>query len=148
MFGRSSEISGFSVATSIGLALAGCYNAPVGTMAYLTNAQRVIARIFSNGAVDTSLALVDVPAGTVFGSVASPDGASAFWVSSASYSQTLPGAPSPSPVAIGAGVRYWSCAGGGGCQSSPPSVPVFDAYPINSISIGEPQNGGVMQRVG
>jgi hypothetical protein len=110
----------------------GCYNAPVGTPVLAPGVQRVIARVYASGRVDTTLALTDLPVTSIFGSVATLDAATGFWLTTASYAQTNAGTASPSPVALGAGVRYWC----GAPATCPNSVALFDAYPINSISIG------------
>jgi hypothetical protein len=107
----------------------------VGYPTFTSSARRVIARVFANGTIDTSLSLPHLfPPASVFTSVVSTDGASQFWVSGSAY-QSL-NAASPSPSALGssssdAGVFYLDSSG------APPVLVYNKCLPVTSLTIGE-----------
>jgi hypothetical protein len=67
-----------------------------------------------------------------FESVASLDGQSGFWLSSAPVQTLYPASPSPIPLGptSGTGIRYF--APGSGLNTS---VPLYSGYPIKSITL-------------
>jgi hypothetical protein len=113
--------------------LFGCYAAPPGTNGYSSTAPRVIARVYGSGLVDTSLVVTDVAVyPNVFGSVASQDGATAFWLSAQPFASGQVGAPSPPPVTNG-GIRYLYA---GGASVPTTTVPIYNTFPIASLTWG------------
>ncbi len=110
----------------------------MGTAAFTSGVGRVIARVYPSGAVDTSLLVADAPAGGLFASVASPDGASAFYAAFTQYTVTSTAiGATPSPQALTNGVRYCTASGGGGtaCGTAGASVQVYDAWPVTSLLV-------------
>jgi hypothetical protein len=117
--------------------VAGCYNAPVGGPAYQANVQRVIARVFANGSIDTSLIVTDAffpPC--VFSGVVSPDGVSDFWMVGSQFSSSAysPTSPSPSPFSAGVppsgGLRYYR-----GNTGTTNSTQLYNNYPVNAVTL-------------
>ncbi len=115
---------------------AGCYNAPLGTPTFNGPAERVIARIYPNGTVDTTLSYPHLfPNPNLFQSVVSLDGQSSFWVGGSPYQTTAASSPSPSVLggmAATAGVFYLD----GPPSGTAPGVPVYNAFlPLASLAL-------------
>jgi hypothetical protein len=115
----------------------GCYNAPVGSpLPFGGPAERVIARVFADAAVDTSIYLRDaLQAPALFASVVSTDGLTAFYVAGATFQGTSAFTPTP-VIGLGAtaGVRYTTGVPAGGVTGQPAeSVQLYNAAPVTSL---------------
>jgi hypothetical protein len=127
---HSAAHEGFASISADGkVLLVGCYNLPVGsTLTYQSSAQRVIARLFGNVSIDTSIYLTDaLQSPSVFTSVVSTDGISQFWVSGSQYTGSDTGTVTPQPAGASGGVRFST----GGTTS----VSIYNQYAVNALTL-------------
>jgi hypothetical protein len=132
-----------SVAADGSFAMFGCYNATPGSLTYRSNAARVIARIFPNGTVDTSMYMTDQNFPNVFVSVVAMSLTSGYWISTAVYvtnNPTLGGSATATPAAPIAttGVRYLA-------PGATTSAEVYNVFPVRALSLW---NGQLFVAVG
>jgi hypothetical protein len=114
----------------------GCYNVPVGSPApYASAAQRVIARIFGNASVDTSIGFSDaLQSPNIFTSVVSLDGQARFWLSGAPYAGSDIFTASATPRSGNTG-GVWYTTG----QPGSASISLYNQFPVKALTIF--QNG-------
>jgi hypothetical protein len=115
----------------------GCYNLTLDTVtssAYAVPAARVIARVFPDFSVDTSLFVTDAFVGgsTVLSSVASMDGsvATGFYLSGAQFQSSAAASPSPAPEGGSAGIRFLT-----GTAGTHTTIPLWSGLPVNALAL-------------
>ncbi len=132
--GSSYAYEGFlSVSQDQRVLMWGCYAVPPGATGpggYLSSALRVIARLFANGVVDTSLVLNDGSCAwpNVISSVVSVDGVSGFWIACSPFFSSNAATSTPAVAGVTGGVRYFNASSG-------TTTLLYSTLPVRSLTI-------------
>jgi hypothetical protein len=137
-------IEGFgAVSLDGGYYVLGCYNAPPGTLTYLSGAQRVIARISAaTGVVDTTTVVPNfAPPNMITSVIADANtGSPNYWIAGGAFESTLVLSPVPTATGSDGGVRYFSTSAGA-------TVPLYLNSPVKSLNVGPAWGNAAYQQL-